>query len=150
MAGRASRPAFPAMSYLCAAEGWVLEASVILVDNSNVSIGGRKLSASRKGVERGEHGEPEAIDPSWRLDFKELLELLADARPVHAALLAGSRCGGSDAIWRAAEASGFEVYVHEREAHHWEKAVDTELAVRGTELIVSAPEPMTLILASGD
>ena len=38
----------------------------------------------------------------------------------------------------------------ERRPGHGEKAVDTELVARGTELITTAEEPMQLVITSGD
>lgn len=91
-----------------------------------------------------------AADHSWRVDFGKLVTSLAGGRHVHAALLVGSRPPKSDSVWRAAENHGFEVIVHDRNSAGKEKAVDTELAVRGTKIIMKAKEPMALVIVSGD
>lgn len=116
---------------------------VIVVDNSNIFIEGQKYSAKVKG-QKG------ASDPSWRINFGSLLAGLADGRQIHAAILVGSRPPAQDTVWKEAEKLGFSVTVHDRDAQGKEKAVDTELVAQGTEAIVEAPEPMTLVIASGD
>lgn len=121
---------------------------VILVDNSNVFIGGRKYSAIQKGVEPNGHGDP--VDPSWRLDFEKLLACLASGRSIHAALMVGSSRSEDDPVWESADQAGFDVVVHERKPGRGEKAVDTELVARGTEIITTTEKPMVLVITSGD
>jgi uncharacterized LabA/DUF88 family protein len=125
---------------------------VILVDNSNLFIGGRKYSAQQKGVEP-EHSESHDVsDPSWRIKYDTLLPRLARGRDVHAAIMVAS-CPAdrdNDPVWASARDVGFEVIVHERAPGRGEKAVDTEIVARGTELIATAEEPMDLVLVSGD
>jgi hypothetical protein len=126
-----------------------LDQCVILVDNSNVFIGGRKLSALRRGLKpNGGHDEP--VDPSWRLDFEALLACLAAGRRIHSALMVGSSRSEDDPVWESADEAGFDVVVHERRPGKGEKAVDTELVARGTEIITTAEAPMELVITSGD
>jgi uncharacterized LabA/DUF88 family protein len=130
-----------------------MDKCVILVDNSNIYIEGGKLSAKVKGVAKKNPMDPterQPVDPSWRLDFGRLLAVLADGRAIQDAILVGSRPPKNDGVWAAAKADGFEVFVHDRGADNREKAVDTELVVQGTEIIVSSPDPMALVIASGD
>ena len=146
---------------------------VILVDNSNIYIEGIKYSARLKGVPKSSIDSKDPQDPSWRIDFGRLLNYLAGGRKIYEAFLVGSRPPPNDGVWMAAEENGFEVVVHDRGVNNqekakltlsWsceglmcdrgvnnqEKAVDTELVMRGTKLIVLAPKPMTLVIASGD
>jgi hypothetical protein len=125
-----------------------VEKCVILVDNSNVFIQGRKYSAVQKGV-LAPLGGKQPSDPSWRIDFGGLLTVLADGRDIHAAILVGSRPPPNDSVWLAAGRL-FTVFVHDRDVNNKEKAVDTELVAQGTEIICIAAEPMTLVIASGD
>ncbi len=125
-----------------------MDKCVILVDNSNVFIQGRKFSAIQKKV-LAAPGERQPSDPSWRVDFGGLLNVLANGREIHAAILVGSRPPPNDNVWRAA-GQLFTVIVHDRDAKNKEKAVDTELVAQGTEIICMAGEPMTLVIASGD
>ena len=127
-----------------------MDECVILVDNSNIYIEGAKHSARTKGILKSESDAKDPQDPSWRIDFSGLLRHLAGTRRIHSAVLAGSRPPPNDGVWKAAEENGFDVFVHDRGANNQEKAVDTELTVQGAELIVSAPNPMTLVIASGD
>lgn len=120
---------------------------VVVVDNSNIFIEGQKFSATVKGKQDATGG---VCDPSWRIDFGNLLEHLAHGRKIYAAVLVGSRPPTNDSVWKEAKQQGFQVTVHERDSRGKEKAVDTELVAQGTEIIVAAPEAMTLVIASGD
>jgi hypothetical protein len=89
---------------------------VVLVDNSNVFIEGRKHAAKLKSVRKTSPLDRDPSDPSWRLDFGRLLAHLADGRHLKAAILVGSRPPKNDSVWAAAEAHGFKVIVHDRGA----------------------------------
>ena len=106
--------------------------------------------AKQKGERKATPEDRDPQDPSWRMDFGRLLEYLANGRTISHAILVGSRPPPNDNIWASAKAGGFEVRVHDRDAHNREKSVDTELVAQGTRLIVKAGQPMTLIIASGD
>jgi uncharacterized LabA/DUF88 family protein len=124
-----------------------MDKCVIVVDNSNIFIEGQKHSAKAKGQQNGDRN---TCDPSWRIDFGNLLQRLADGRSIHAAILVGSRPPANDSVWKQAKELGFTVTVHDRDSQDREKAVDTELVAQGTEVIVDAKEPMALVIASGD
>jgi uncharacterized LabA/DUF88 family protein len=125
-------------------------ACLILVDNSNVFIEGQKFSARHKGIFRTAIDTRDPQDPSWRIDFGRLLTFLAEGRPITAAILVGSRPPKNDSVWAAAEANGFNVIVHDRSYSGQEKAVDTEIVARGTEIICDQSQPGIVVLASGD
>ncbi len=127
-----------------------MQNSLILVDNSNVFIEGRKFSARRKGVYKQAYDERDPQDPSWRMDFGHLLEFLAENRPIIAAILVGSTPPTNDSVWTAATQNGFEVITHDRNMYGQEKAVDTEIVARGTEIICDQKTPGVVVLASGD
>ncbi len=122
---------------------------VILVDNSNVFIEGQKFSARQKGLAPLPGGKSPQ-DLSWRIIFGDLLAQLANGRPIHSAILVGSRPPPNDNVWESAKQKGFSVTLHDRGANNKEKVVDTELVAQGTEIICSTSEVMTLIIASGD
>jgi len=122
---------------------------LILVDNSNIFIEGQKYSARRKAVVKANPGDKEPCDPSWRINFGNLLFYLANSRKILDAILVGSRPPQNDGVWEAARLNGFNVVVFDRSGGT-EKAVDTELVARGTEIICSIPEPKVLVIASGD
>ena len=123
---------------------------VIVVDNSNVFIQGQTLSAAAKGLVRlpGDTRDPQ--DPSWRVDFGQLLSNVGNGRLVSHAILVGSRPPQNDSVWQAAKQSGFQVTVHEPGPDNKEKAVDTELVAQGTEIVCTEPGPQTLAILSGD
>jgi hypothetical protein len=103
---------------------------VVLVDNSNVFIEARKLSAVRKGVTGLTLEGKVPQDPSWRLDYAGLLTCLADGRKIREAFLVGSRPPPNDNVWKMAERGGFKVKTHDRDSSNKEKAVDSELGQR--------------------
>jgi uncharacterized LabA/DUF88 family protein len=124
---------------------------LILLDNSNVFIEGKKFSARRKGVLRGPTDTHDPQDPSWRLDFGKLLEFLANGREIINAILVGSRPPQNDSVWISAERHGFRVLTYERAYSGEEKEVDTEIATQAAEIIVlNKDAPGVLVLGSGD
>ena len=78
-----------------------------------------------------------------------MLNVLADGREIHAAILVGSRPPPNDNVWKEA-GKLFTVFIHDRDVNNKEKAVDTELVAQGTEIICTSAEPMALVIASGD
>ena len=127
-----------------------MESCIVLVDNTNVFIGGQQYSAHRKGVTGTHDGHP-LIDPSWRLNFRGLYDALADGREARAAVMVGSHPSGDAPPWaREAEHAGFIVVLHETNRIHHEKAVDTEMVARGVELVCTTQPPSVLVVASGD
>ena len=123
---------------------------VILVDNSNVFIEGQKYSAKTKGMVRAPADMHDPQDPSWRIDFGSLIRKVSEGIPILKAILVGSTPPQSDSIWQAARDGGFEVITHERSPSGKEKAVDTEIVAKGTEIICTTAEPAILKLLSGD
>ena len=121
---------------------------IIIVDNSNVWIEGKKFSAKIKGVKPLQNGK-HIDDPSWRIDFGKLLTVVAGEQKIREAILVGSRPPLSDTIWKAAKEKGFKVIVHNRNSMGKEKAVDTEIVAQGTEIICTS-NAATLKLLSGD
>ena len=72
---------------------------LVVVDNSNIFIEGAKFSAHRKGVHRQPTDLRDPQDPSWRLDFGQLLSFLADGRGIIDAILVGSTPPRNDSVW---------------------------------------------------
>lgn len=123
---------------------------VIVVDNSNIFIEGKKFSARQKESANSRFIACGPQDPSWRIDFGALLHEVASGRTVVAAILVGSRPPQNDSVWDMAKNAGFTVTVHDRGSAGSEKAVDTELVAQGTEIICTASETMDLVILSGD
>ena len=127
----------------------IMKKCVIIVDNSNVWIEGKKFSAKQKGI-KAENDAEDAEDPSWRIDFGKLLSTIADGKEISHAILVGSEPPQNDSLWDAAKKQGFEVKVHARNYIGKEKAVDTEIVMRGTRIICCSEQPGVLKLLSGD
>lgn len=123
--------------------GAIEKKCIIIVDNSNIWIEGKKFSAKKKGINNGD-------DPSWRIDFGKLLATVAEEQKIKEAILVGSRPPKNDSLWKAATENGFEVIIYDRNYAGKEKSVDTEIVAKGTEIICTATEPCTLKLLSGD
>jgi uncharacterized LabA/DUF88 family protein len=124
---------------------------LILLDNSNVFIEGKKFSARRKGVQRQPTDQRDPMDPSWRLDFGALLAFFADGRSILDAILVGSRPPQNDSVWTAAAQQGFRVLTYDRSFSGEEKEVDTEIATQAAEIILlNKDQPGVLVLGSGD
>jgi uncharacterized LabA/DUF88 family protein len=128
-----------------------MDECLILVDNSNVFIEGRKFSARNKGLVRRPSDHHDPIDWSWRIDFGSLLKEVANGHKIIKAILVGSTPPPNDSLWNAAKSQGFEVKTYER-SHSTgeEKAVDTELVASGLKIIYKHPNPAVLKLLSGD
>lgn len=119
-----------------------MEECVIIADNSNVWIEGQKYSAKQRGLKR-------PCDKSWRVDFGKLLNEVSEGLPIRKAILVGSRPPVEDSLWNVAREKGFEVIVKDRNSNDKEKAVDTELVAKGTQLVCTT-SPAVLKILSGD
>lgn len=102
------------------------------VDNSNLFIEGRRLSAVRKGID-GVRNMYEAInlktfDNDWSIDYGRLHEFLCGTEQSE---IGGARLWGSpppqDTFWNYVRRQGFDVQTYERSAGK-EKKVDTAIA----------------------
>lgn len=106
-------------------------AEYIYVDNSNVFIEGKRIAAIKQGQARNVRhaNENDISDHSFRLDFGELYDFVAEHNPnkVARALLFGSGISENDKVWQIAESVGFEAVVVNRNAANQEKKVDTGL-----------------------
>ena len=123
-------------------------AEYVYVDNSNVFIEGKKIAAQRNG----RSGD---IDFSFRLDFGELYDFVAENNPgkIARALLLGSRPPTSDKVWSVATRAGFEVVVLDRNSENREKKVDTGLVaamVRDAYTKAEKTDEITLVAGDSD
>lgn len=101
----------------------------IYVDNSNVFIEGKRVSAVAKGMalDIWEAFDNRILDVEYRMSFGKLYEFVAgvDRKQTARAMLFGSRPPANDAIWEIAKRAGFEVITHDRNAANKEKKIDT-------------------------
>lgn len=121
---------------------------VIIVDNSNIWIEGMKLSAKQKGLTETIEGK-EPCDYDWRIDFGKLLNVVSEGLTIRKAILVGSRPPQNDSLWNAAKNKGFEVIPIDRNFQNKEKAVDTSLVAKGTQIICTTT-PAVLKVLSGN
>ncbi|TXM57564.1 NYN domain-containing protein [Methylobacterium sp. WL120] len=103
----------------------------IYVDNSNVFIEGKRVSAVKLGLapDIWDAVQHRILDNDYRMSFGKLYEFVAgDNRAETArAMLFGSRPPENDAIWDIAKRAGFEVVTHDRNFANKEKKIDTGL-----------------------
>ena len=131
-------------------------AEFIYVDNSNVFIEGKRIAAAQNGKARNaaEACDKDITDHSFRLDFGELYDFVAEHNPkkVARAVLFGSSPPESDAVWQIAEKVGFEAIVVSRNAVNQEKKVDTGIvaAMMRDAYTKVDREKDTITLVAGD
>jgi uncharacterized LabA/DUF88 family protein len=101
----------------------------VYVDNSNVFIEGRRVSAVAQGLAPDiyEAMRSQILDPYYTIDFGKLHEFVAgvDKTQIARASLFGSRPPPNDSIWTFAKKAGFEVVLTDRNFQNKEKKVDT-------------------------
>ncbi len=104
-------------------------ASFVYLDNSNVFIEGKYVSAVEKGMalDLGDAHRSRIQDNDYKLDFGKLYEF-SGATKDGCANLYGSRPPPNDTLWKMAEKAGFKTIVYDRS--QWtgqEKKVDTTI-----------------------
>lgn len=101
----------------------------VYVDNSNVYIEGRRVSAVRKGLAKDifQAMAYNIQDPQYRIDFGKLHDFVAgnDPTTIKRATLFGSRPPPNDSLWKVAERAGFKTVIVDRNIKNKEKMVDT-------------------------
>jgi hypothetical protein len=101
----------------------------VYVDNSNVFIEGKRVSAVQKGLSLNvwEATKERILDDQYRIDFGKLHNFLADNNPsnICKAVLFGSRPPANDSLWKMAEKAGFRTEVEDRNVANQEKRIDT-------------------------
>lgn len=133
-------------------------AEFIYVDNSNIFIEGKRIAAIQQGkAKNAAHANENGIvDHTFRLDFGELYDFVADNNPekVARAVLFGSSPPESDKVWEVAERVGFEAVVVSRNCVNQEKKVDTGIVaamVRDAYTRVDkAKDTITLVAGDSD
>lgn len=123
----------------------------IYLDNSNIWIEGKRVSAAQKG------GLPtkkqKSLDDSYRLDFGHLIEIVCGYKvDLGKLMFYGSEPPPTDSVWRAAKTHGFQNKIFQRSKHNKEKMVDTQLTV---DLItdihtIFRPESDAIVIVAGD
>lgn len=108
----------------------------IYVDNSNVFIEGKRVSAVKQGLAMDiwDALDHRIIDNDYRMSFGKLYEFVAGNNKAETAraMLFGSRPPQNDAIWEIAKRAGFEVITHDRNFSNKEKKIDTGIVTEMT------------------
>lgn len=129
---------------------------LVYVDNSNVFIEGKRVSAVQKGMAMDvwEAMREGILDYSYSFDFGKLHDFVAGdvEADIKRCLLFGSRPPPNDSLWRMAERAGFEVIVEDRNVQNREKKIDTGLVAAMMEdaYTVADKERDTITLVGGD
>ena len=107
-------------------------ADYIYIDNSNLYIEGRRVSAVAQGlaVDIYDAMNNGILDHGYTISFGKLHEFLTgnDLSKIKRAALFGSRPPPNDSIWRFAERAGFELHLEDRNVRNKEKKIDTGIA----------------------
>ena len=134
---------------------WVIHFTY--VDNSNVFIEGRRLSAVVRGLAPNVAVAMRdgIFDSKWTYDFGRLYELICpETEQVGRALMVGSRPPPNDSIWQRASAAQFEVEVFDRNIANREKQVDTRLTTAlvadGFKYMAQRVPDVVAVVVAGD
>jgi uncharacterized LabA/DUF88 family protein len=107
-------------------------ADYVYVDNSNLYIEGRRVSAVQQGLAGDiyEAMNEGILDHGYTISFGKLHEFLCgtDKRTIRRAALFGSRPPPNDGIWAYAKRAGFELHLEDRNVKNKEKKIDTGIA----------------------
>jgi hypothetical protein len=129
------------------------------VDNSNLYLEGRCVSAVRKGLPGArtiiEAMNNRVLDMTWQIDYRRLHEFgCGDPATIGGANLWGSPPPG-DSFWAMVERHGFSVTKYDRNFANKEKKVDVAIAHRMTKdaysgVVRRGIDEMTLVAGDGD
>lgn len=127
----------------------------VFVDNSNVWIEGKYVSAVKQGYARNiyEAHANNCQDYGWALDFGRLLYTVTETNiaEVKGAVLFGSKPTDKDSLWSAMEKSGFEVINVPRNVANKEKKVDTGIVTAIMKTLYTKAQPNDeFVLVMGD
>jgi uncharacterized LabA/DUF88 family protein len=130
----------------------------VYVDNSNVFIEGKRVSAVKKGyaLDIYDAMNNRILDPEYRLDFGRLYSYTAGNTPsnIKRAVLFGSRPPSNDTLWSIAEKAGFEPIVVNRNIANKEKKVDTAIVTAmmsdAYKKMVKTEDVITLVAGDAD
>jgi uncharacterized LabA/DUF88 family protein len=131
-------------------------ADYIYIDNSNVFIEGKRVSAVAKGLAMNVYDamNNRIIDYDYKMSFGRLHEFVVgqDKSKIARAVLFGSRPPPNDSIWKYAEQAGFELVLEDRNVANKEKKIDTGIV---SAMVKDAYKKMdaasdVIVLVAGD
>ncbi len=133
-----------------------LMADYIYVDNSNVFIEGKRVSAVAKGIAMNVYDamNNRILDYDYKMSFGRLHEFVAgqDESKIARAVLFGSRPPPNDSIWKYAERAGFELVLEDRNVENKEKKIDTGIVSAMVKDAYKKMNPASdvIVLVAGD
>jgi uncharacterized LabA/DUF88 family protein len=133
----------------------------IYVDNSNLYIEGRRVSAvAQKLAPNINQAMRDGIfDHGYTISFGKLHEFLCgkDKKDIGRVALFGSRPPPNDGIWQIAKRAGFELHLEDRNYANKEKKIDTGIATLITKDAYKSdgykkgkPDQELFVLVAGD
>lgn len=123
----------------------------LYVDNSNVWIEGSRVSyAKNNNISITDAIKKNLSDNAWRIDFGQLLNILAESNKLEKAMLFGSKPPENDSLWEEAKKKGFEPFILDRNASNKEKGVDIKMALEISDDLHIAQKGSKFIIVSGD
>ena len=133
----------------------------IYIDNSNLYIEGRRVSAVVSGLAADIYQAMNEgiLDHGYTISFGKLHEFLCgtDKRQIKRVALFGSRPPPNDGIWQYAKKAGFELHLEDRNYSNKEKKIDTGIATLLTKDAYKSdaykagkPGEDTFVLVAGD
>lgn len=131
-------------------------ADYIYIDDSNLYIEGRRVSAVAKGLAQNINDAMNLgiLDQAYTIGFGALHEFLTggDLGGIRRVALFGSTPPPNDSIWAIAKKTGFELHLEERNFRNKEKKIDTGLATMMTRdaYKFGNPKEDVFVLVAGD
>ena len=131
-------------------------AELVYVDNSNVFIEGKRVSAVETGIAMNIYDamRNRILDQAYKIDFGRLHDFIAgeDEAEIKRCMLFGSRPPANDSLWEIARKAGFEVVVEDRNVANKEKRIDTGIVAAMTKdaYTITDREQDTISLVAGD
>lgn len=131
-------------------------ADYVYVDNSNLYIEGRRVSAVKEKMVKNIHEAMNdgIFDNAYTISFGKLYDFLCGTdkhREISRVALFGSRPPPNDGIWTIAEKAGFELHLEDRNIRNKEKKIDTQIATFLTRDAYKSGAPSdTFVLVAGD
>lgn len=133
-------------------------ADFIYVDNSNLYIEGKRVSAVTKGLAMNIYDamNNRILDPAYNISFGRLHEFVAGANTakIARAVLFGSRPPPNDSLWQYAKRAGFELVLEDRNIANREKKIDTGIVSAmvkdAYKTMDAAKDVVVLVAGDGD
>ena len=133
-------------------------AELVYVDNSNVFIEGKRVSAVATGAAMNIYDamNNRILDPTYKIDFGRLHDFIAgtNEKEIKRCVLFGSRPPPNDSLWLIAERAGFEIVVEDRNVANREKKIDTGIVTQmmrdAYRIADPAADTITLVAGDGD